>query len=1756
MSENFRSQPSMPSNELEDRVHNFFAQDISLQGQHHSQVVEGNWPVLNNNFWVGTQRQAEPLSSINKSYNSQNSDADRGGSGYPLHATQGLNFAQSNLGPDFAKSQSLPDQPNLNGFMNGNQVNQSRQNEGNFLGVESDSDRRQLVNSRGLSVCDLQGSVADYEAKASDRPMTSNSPVTFDLFGGQQPMSHNQSNVPQSFQHQQSMQHLQQQLMIKKMQELQWQQQLQQLDSGQHNFINQVPPFTKQSTVSQSTLVNGTLNSGTLQNPWTAEHGKNWLNRGSTSMKGSPSGSGFPPNLGQTQQFVDLGPQQVDQSLYGVPISGSMGLTGDQYNQMVTARSPMPQKSISSSFHQSNQHNLLTDQVDIQDESSMSRQNSQNKNMFGLPSRQSANDGIRNLGHMQQMNPISRNELHQDFLDRQQQVGRPEPSHEKPTRQVASPQNEVALDPTEKMILFGSDENIWSAFGNEPHMSGEAGNSLNGGWSALMQSAVAETSSSDIAPQEVWSGLGFHNNDAPSGNQPHPVNDSRKEASLADDNLRMSPALSSGSFPMSDAVNANNAMGQLGQRFQRGSGQRLQAEMSQKNFQASKEAGRWSNNSILQNSLAEGSQLYRDASQHTLQADRNTKVDSPSWASGQTGPALQSNGWNALAATPPGGDRVTNTHEAERSQHNSQNSQMRVMQGDTVLESSSWKSNSGPSSAIGLGHVNSRIGNSQASQGSLGLKGAGVSGETSPFLQNNYSLDQWKNAYSSVGAQEGESLGRLPRQANKLNQVFVSMNRREKEEVERHEVGNCDGKENSNDSHLSNLSEHTSGGFREGRLSDLGESPSLSTGNQMSTNQLPRKLSVPRKFQYHPMGNADQDAEPTYSLKQPTHVQAMSQHNAHFGQPNFFGHVSRNSMGLSSELERDAKGPDEEPSRGNFSGPVSNLHVPFSRPGDTHPAEKASSSSQNMLELFQKANQSRNHSAMMQFSPSECKDSPQPPEAETFVGAGVLQRSESSASQGFGLQLGPPSQRLQIPDPAFSSQNGQDTFNPLYSSNDAMQMGQKGQQMVPMHSVQSMSMPSIEETQAEFKLNRSETPGQGEKDNSLYKTSGNLTLAFSSGSPYSRSNSQNQPITRVSGDSFSGYASQSARRSMETQLPDASESFQQDNIASSRNISQHSGSNDIHERVPEATMTTRDGEWSSQHFAMPDISRQGYSAQVMHNMRTTVPTHKRNMGVQFQQVSSHVPESPQPRIVESSSIPFMEGDVNSQGSVDLNKDRVPKMKNLLGKVSAEKSRMNGSPTNSASTQNDIEAFGRSLKPSNVAHQDYSLLNQMDASKDADFDSSNRASKRMKGPENVADVHQAVLKAGQYNEHSAAVGNSLGSSAGVLSADPNMVGFSRPADILQRSTFQQGNIASQNTLGLSRDASQSYSRSDYMTSTRVDNPQVSPQMAPSWFNQYGTFKNGQMLPINDARKVIPLRPGEPHFTLNSEDKGTAAPTDACQTDESLQNLTPSFVATEHFPSQSPQPNVTSQHLAILRHEKRKTATSELHAWHKEISKGSQDPRTLSMAEVDWNKATNRLTEKVEDDAELTEGGSPVRRSKRRLILSTQLMQQLLRPAPAAILSADASNSYESVAYTVSRVALGDACITLSPSSNLDVPCDGTDIFLVKGESTESKGDRHYEKVTVQLMGKAKKLENELLRLDKSASMLDARVEFQDLEKFAVINRFARFHGRGHTENVENTSTDAAASSQKPNLQRYVTAVPMPESLPDSVQCLSL
>ncbi|XP_051115678.1 uncharacterized protein LOC127240869 isoform X2 [Andrographis paniculata] len=1745
----------MPSNDIGDRVHNFFAQDNLSPGHHHSQVVEGNWSVLNSNFWVGSQGQVDQLSANSKNYNSQN--ADRGEAGYSLHASSGFNLTPAFLRPDFPKNLPQNEQPNLNGFIYANQFHQTRQNEANFLGMDTGSENPHLVTSRGLLTSDVLPGGSYHQTRAPDGSEAS--PMSFDLFGGQAQINHQQSTATLPLLHQHSgindIDQLQQQLMIKKLQEIRMQQQHnRQLDLRQQYLSGQVPSFLKQSAGGQSALGNGTSYSDTSTYPWTVATGTSWLNNGSSSIQGSPSDLGFPSNLGQTQGTVDLLPQQADQSLYGVPVSSSRGLNINQLSQIVANRAAIPQMSISNNF-QGNQPKLLPEQVGLQGEFPAAKLRFENDNMFGHSSKQSQGSAVGNMTGVQRMNSLSRNRPQK------------ESSQEESTRPVALSQNEVALDPTEEKILFGSDDNIWAAFGKVPDATGEASNMFDndgtngipslqiGSWSALMQSAVAETSGSDMVPQEEWGGLTFQKIDGPSWSQPHSLshNNLKKETSLADDFQKAPSALNSRPFLSSDQI-SNNAMALKPhrQKFQNESGQRQHNEVSQMFFPSLGEADKLSNGGPLQNSIAEGSQ-YRDAS-HPLQGDRDDKtIRFP----GQTGTMERSNGWNATAAMPPEGSRVTN-NDPEMLQQNSRSSHVGGFQGEVLHGSSLLKSNSVPSSTMELGNMKSRVSNPQVNQGVLSLKNTpsvdnscnvGISDETGPQPQNSYSLNQWKNVHLSARSQSGENVGRLLNQANDPSQVLRSVSSHKKDEVARFEIENHDVKENSNESHHSNLSQPSFDGFREGGVPNSTDSRPLS--------QLSRKNSAPRKFQYHPMGNVGEDVKPAYDLKQPSHVHNMLQNSSHFGQSKMFRQVSRNSMqikkGQSSELQRDVKGSDEEPLQGNCSGQMPNRQVSRTQTFDT--LSNSSTPSQNMLELFNKVDHSRNHGSGMQLNSAE--PSSQLPVVEKYNGFSHIQHSQSHASQGFGLQLGPPSQGLQISEHPLSSENGQGTLNSMCSKNGVADREDKGHEMVANNSVQSL--PSSEEKQPEFKLNMSTIPEHGRSGNSPCKTPENVALLFGSGLPYLRSNDQHPQIARVSGQMLLNQHAESL--SENASYP--SGRFQQDNHTSFGSVSRNNGPNVVQERVLSGNIESRDCYQTSHHFVTPVLSQQNNSIGMLQQVVSNVPVQKQNTSARIQQISSESLEFPKPNIVESSA-PSMHDHVNSQGVgevqrlkksttqqvASLNTEVVPEMKNSLGKTPILKKHLDDSPSSSIMMQKDIEAFGQSLKHNSFSHQNYSLLHQMQAAKDAESDLSNRASKRTKDLENVDDVHHASSKPGQQCEPSN--GDSLGSSM--------------PADLLQRNPSQDGNVALHDALALNQDTSQSNSCNDVLTTSRVDHHQISPQMAPSWFSQYGSLKNGAMLQPYDALKVNPSRPGEQSLAplkfssgfhiFNSDEKRTVQPIDACQNSNNHQNLLASSIASGSVTSlKLLQLNVTDQNLGVLRSKKRKSPTLDLHPWHKEISEVSQDLVAHSMAESDWDNASHCLTGKVSDDADLIDDGSPVLRCKRRLILTTRLMQKLLHSPVAAILSADASTSYDVLVYAATRIALGDACSTVYHLSNLDV-ADGKNLHPSKGKISVRNGVRCNAKGDEKLMERIGKLKNGFLRLDKSASILDLRLECQDLEKYSVINRFARFHGRGQGDNPDTSSANATAASQRPIPQRYVTALPLPKNIPDGVQCLLL
>uniref|UniRef100_A0A1J3JQZ5 Uncharacterized protein n=1 Tax=Noccaea caerulescens TaxID=107243 RepID=A0A1J3JQZ5_NOCCA len=283
----------------------------------------------------------------------------------------------------------------------------------------------------------------------------------------------------------------------------------------------------------------------------------------------------------------------------------------------------------------------------------------------------------------------------------------------------------------------------------------------------------------------------------------------------------------------------------------------------------------------------------------------------------------------------------------------------------------------------------------------------------------------------------------------------------------------------------------------------------------------------------------------------------------------------------------------------------------------------------------------------------------------------------------------------------------------------------------------------------------------------------------------------------------------------------------------------------------------------------------------------------------------------------------------------------------------------------------------------------------------------------------------------------------------------------------------------------------------------------PASAPVWFKQMGAFRNDQMQPAYDSQE------------------------------------TP-----DQLPQHSESLNAVTKDREIIAPKKRKLMRRKQLAWHKEVSNASQREHTISRAEEEWARVANLLVEKAEYDTQ-SEFAPPFHRSKRRLVLTSQLTQQLFEPPPSFLLFSAALSSYDALLFFVARATLGDACSSTQKGENV-LPLMSPEVEKIpeKIENFERRDMQHSE-VAKNLTEKAKKLGESLERLEKTISMADIQFEIADLDKFSVINRFARFHSKGPDSGHPTQST-----LLKPIPQRYIAVGPMPRNLPEGVQCISL
>ncbi|KAF1875956.1 hypothetical protein Lal_00006587 [Lupinus albus] len=1752
----------MPGNEVGDRVHNFFDQENLAQGQYHTQEVEGNWPGLGHNLWAGNQRPTgAPFIPNLKNFNLQQPDSEQGQTSSP-HLQHGFNLAQSNRRPDSGRNQSPNQQTVVNGYMQGHQVFLSRQNEANILGVDAEADVHRISSlPRGISVLESQqGAGAELYKKNMTRTDATESPVNYDFFGNQQQISGQhlgmfQQSLPRQPSGINDMHLLQQQVILNQMEELQRQQQFYQVEAMQQSSMTPASSTSRQTVASHSaSLINGIpINeaSNLLWQPEVMATNANWLQRGASQvMQGSSNGLVLSP---EQVRLMGLVPNQGEQSLYGLPVSGSRGTSNlyphvqadkpaasqvsmpHQYSHILGDKSPLPHMSASGNSFPAHQYTAFSDQTNTKDGTSVSRQDIQGKSMFGSTA-QGINSGL-NMDNLQKVNSEQRNASTEDFHGRQELAGPSETSQDKMVMQFP-PQNVATLDPTEEKILFGSDDSLWDGFDRNADLnmldSTDGFNGLpsvqSGSWSALMQSAVAETTSSETGVQEEWSGINFQSAERSSGNeQPSTIDSSKQQSLWADNNLHSAPNINSRPFfrtndvirPNTDVNYSVTGPQQSGIDTAQEQQDRLQTNSSRRSIPQSLERGKWLDCSPHQKPNAEGSHIYGNLA-NSSGLEINENIISDSWANRQTlsspnsssGPFNRSNGWNGIKSAPPDNNSTLKAR-AEAMQEIGQVPAM-------------WEHDSDTNSSVGLEHVKSAS-NMQVCGEDTGINvTAAISNSDATWVrhQNNQQLPYvgaWRHA-DSVGNYKRNEAPDKYRHHMEKNPLVLESSKNEKIDSEAHDMQNSNKKVKSSDSLAPNPSHHRADGTRETSSFDGSDSHSPKLSGQGN-----RSLPLTRKFQYHPMGDVGIHMEP-YGNKHALTSQSMphqpfggvkGQDQSYPGQSKY-GHYDRNY----TEMEKgDSKSSDDNASRG-----ISQSHMPKTlnssdRSIGNYASNKTASPSQNILELLHKVDQSGEHGIPSNTSTSNRHFSSRVPDTKSSdVSTIHPQQYQSSSTQGFGLQLAPPTQRLPM---AFSHATP-------HVASETVDMGHTWL-------TTTQTFPSREASH-EHRNNISSSSGQTFDKASQYNGLGNVPQAFTSGFPFSMIHTQNQNMvnTQCSNETF----------------VDRTASMNKLHEHSERAQSSHS---ELASAPVESTMQISALEASTAPHPSVTFSASLHDSppKVLHNVWTSVSSKQ-------QPNTSMIPSRPRPINSETTVEAQKSGIEDSEkDGDDLSGQRI-----LPGSVDASEetssaSHMKSTPdafqTSPAATPRDIEDFGRSLIPNNFLHQNFSLQNQAQSMQNIDIDPSNRDVKRFKVSDNVVDKQQVDSN---HEHKSYGYGNMVkdvaSNHASLPPSDPNVLSFStKPGD------GRDANASSQEVVDYAQKNALNFSNNSKTTSVRSDHPLINPQMAPSWFEQYGTFKNGNVLPTYGIQTVTPPKLMDQPFILRSQSDNlhlgkpmeqVNSLSDAGQLGNARQTLMPTSVVNEHVPSQLMPPPAVEPDLPITLPKKRESTTSELMPWHKELSQGSERLHDISVAEFEWAQVANRFVEKVEDDAELVE--DLTMKSKRRLVLTTQLMQQLLNPPPAAVLSADVKLHHESVVYSIARLALGDACRSVSWSGSDTIVLPGSKKLLPDKPKSSQKIDQYILKVE-DFVGRAKKLESDISRLDKRASVLDLRVECQDLERFSVINRFAKFHGRGQNDGAESSSSsNATANVQKSCPKKYVTAVPMPRNLPDRVQCLSL
>lgn len=559
-------------------------------------------------------------------------DSQRGRGGESTSVQCKPNFLKLTPRPENYRNHSRNYQLNINGSLLGNQSFQTMQNQPRAFGEYTGYDQHSLT-LRGFSTLKSQ---PEYESGTDSPTLTTNSErseitevsTDFNFLSGQQQLaSGHQPGIPQPGPMQQSgyneMQLLQQHMMFKQLQELQRQPQIQQLgDVRQQNSINQLSAMSKQAAGIQFSPLNGTpINDA-------SQMFMNW-----PQLNASSAGQGvanrliFSPENGEPVRSMGHVPQPLDGSLYGTPVATARGSTG-QYPQVQgipQAQKPVVQSSGFSNPFLRDQFTVSPDQLSMVQGALISSQGFPGKNMLGDIPNQGLNSVILS-GHFQEGNSPQTNASVKEFSGRQEQTVWP--AMQQKQMQHSPSLGLVPLDPVEEKILYNMDDTIWDAsFGRRPDVGAvglnntlettDLGNSFpsiqSGSWSALMQSAVAEASSSDTGLQEEWSGLTFQNTEQSTDNQLSNFMESENlPTGWIDNNLQSASSFSSKPLHMtndSSMISSFPGFQQSGIQFPADQGEGLRQGASHESMEKSpKVLGEWVHCNSQQKPATEASQ--------------------------------------------------------------------------------------------------------------------------------------------------------------------------------------------------------------------------------------------------------------------------------------------------------------------------------------------------------------------------------------------------------------------------------------------------------------------------------------------------------------------------------------------------------------------------------------------------------------------------------------------------------------------------------------------------------------------------------------------------------------------------------------------------------------------------------------------------------------------------------------------------------------------------------------------------------------------------------------------------------------------------------------------------------------------------------------------------------------------------------------------------------------------------------------------